>query len=91
MEEKEQNFGAYTKEQLVEVTSQLIERCKLLENTIQKQNQALNQAEAYNFFKRLDYLFMIADRKKLFNSEFVDQCIAEITEKMKIVEDEVQG
>ena len=74
-----------TYEQLENVCHQLSEQSRTLYAKLQESNLT-------NMFKRLDYLFAIIENAAAFNSrgfsEFVDNCVKEITVHMSIPEKE---
>jgi hypothetical protein len=47
---------------------------------------SLQEAKALNVTKRLDYLFKVVKYSERFNLEFVNSCISEIEESLKIEE-----
>lgn len=82
----------------VELNSQATERpekmsYEQLENIahqLSNQNRqlyiSLQEAKALNVTKRLDYLFKVVKYSERFNLEFVNSCISEIEESLKIEE-----
>ena len=40
-----------------------------------------------NMFKRMDYLFKVVENNKVFSSNFVEKCINELEELMKLPEE----
>lgn len=61
----------FTYEQLENIASQLHEQVRQL-------SAKLQEVEAFNIFKRLDYLFKVVENSKSFNKDFVDKCSKEI-------------
>lgn len=47
----------------------------------------LQEANMYNTFKRLDYLFKVVENAKVFSEEFVNNCVSEIENTITIPED----
>ena len=60
-------------------------------NELLMQNQQLytelQKANMSNVFKRLDYLFKVVEFNTVFDTEFVNNCTAEIKDMMTIKED----
>ena len=60
-------------------------------NELLMQNQQLytelHKANMSNVFKRLDYLFKVVEFNTVFDTEFVNNCAAEIKDMMTIRED----
>ena len=78
-EEKEQKLSY---EQLNEVCSQLYQQ---RENLIKQ----LQQANATNMFRRLDYLFKVLEFESVIkDSDFINSCVEEIKEAMIIPAEE---
>lgn len=77
----EENPQKMSYEQLEQVAHQLSEQARHLYNQLQETN--LN-----NTFKRLDYLFKVAENSNSFSKEFVEKCISEIEKIMTIPEEE---
>ena len=48
----------------------------------------LQQADMTNMFKRLDYLFKVLENHQQFPTEFVTECVTEITNIMTIQDSE---
>lgn len=88
-ENKEQTIAANTAapqkkmsyEQLENVAHQLSGQVRVLYAKLQ-------EANATNIFKRLDYLFKVVENSHAFNEEFISKCISEIEELMTIPETE---
>ena len=70
-------------EQLEQVAHQLSEQARQLYTQLQKSN--LN-----NMFKRLDYLFKVAENGNVFNKDFLDKCINEIENIITVPEEVVE-
>ncbi len=77
---KKQPQEKLTYEQLENVANQLSEQSKQL-------YQKLQEANIFNTFKRLDYLFKVIEFKSTFNPAFVATCLAEIEDIMTPEED----
>lgn len=67
-------------EELENVARQLSEQTRQLYTKLQEMNMV-------NMFKRLDYLFKVAEFSHMFNSEFVTTCIQEIQDLLTIPEE----
>lgn len=67
-------------EELENVARQLSEQTRQLYAKIQEMNMV-------NMFKRLDYLFKVAEFSHMFNTEFVTACTQEIQELLTIPEE----
>ena len=76
-EVKEEQPKKLTYEQLEQVAVQVSNQNKEL---VQK----LQEANLFNAFKRLDYLFNVLQYKDAFNAEFVAKCAAEIEASLTI-------
>lgn len=63
-----------------------VEQCKKIIEALKSQNAQLmyqlQGANLNNMFKRLDYLFKVAENAAMFDEAFVDQCVNEIKELM---------
>ena len=68
-------------EQLENVAHQLSEQNRQLFAKLQELNMA-------NMFKRLDYLFKVAENGHMFEQDFLEKCIAEIESIMTVPEQE---
>ena len=64
-----------TYEQLENVAAELQKRCATLYNELQNANM-------FNVFKRLDYLFKVVESKEVFPTEFVESCVTEVMSLM---------
>ena len=60
--------------------------CEELENLASSLYEKLQEANMYNLFKRLDYLFKVIKYKESFSEGFVSKCIAEVEGIMSIPE-----
>ena len=67
-------------EQLENIAHQLSEQAKQLYMKLQAANMS-------NMFKRLDYLFKVAENGHMFKQDFLEKCITEIEEIMTVPED----
>lgn len=67
-------------EELENVAHQLSEQTRQLYAKLQEMNMV-------NMFKRLDYLFKVAEFSHMFNSEFVTTCTQEIQDLLTIPEE----
>lgn len=67
-------------EQLEQVAHQLSEQTRQLYAKLQETNM-------FNMFKRLDFLFKVAELSHMFNTEFVTSCTQEIQELLTIPEE----
>ena len=67
-------------EELENVARQLSEQTRQLYTKLQEMNMV-------NMFKRLDYLFKVAEFSHMFNTEFVTTCTQEIQELLTIPEE----
>lgn len=67
-------------EQLEQIANQYSEQARQLYLKLQEANMA-------NMFKRMDYLFKVVENNKVFSSDFVEKCISEIEELMKLPEE----
>lgn len=57
-----------------------------LSTQVQQLNRQLQEANMYNAFKRLDYLFKVVDSNGPFDSDFILTCVDEIKKIMTIEE-----
>lgn len=64
-----------TYEQLENVAAELQKRCATLYNELQNANM-------FNVFKRLDYLFKVVESKEVFPTDFVENCVTEVMSLM---------
>lgn len=78
VEAKEPKKMSY--EELENVAHQLSEQTRQLYAKLQEMNMV-------NMFKRLDYLFKVAEFSHMFNSEFVTTCTQEIQDLLTIPEE----
>lgn len=67
-------------EELEKAANELLMQNQQLYTELQKANMA-------NVFKRLDYLFKVVEFNTVFDTEFVNNCTAEIKDMMTIKED----
>lgn len=67
-------------EELENVARQLSEQTRQLYTKLQEMNMV-------NMFKRLDYLFKVAEFSHMFNTEFVTTCTQEIQDLLTIPEE----
>ena len=67
-------------EELEKAANELLMQNQQLYTELQKANMA-------NVFKRLDYLFKVIEFNTVFDTEFVNNCTAEIKDMMTIRED----
>jgi hypothetical protein len=67
-------------EELENVARQLSEQTRQLYTKLQEMNMV-------NMFKRLDYLFKVAEFSHMFNSEFVTTCTQEIQDLLTVPEE----
>lgn len=67
-------------EELENIAHQLSEQTRQLYAKLQEMNMV-------NMFKRLDYLFKVAEFSHMFNSEFVTTCTQEIQDLLTIPEE----
>lgn len=72
---EEMNTEKLTYEQLENVAAELQKRCATLYNELQNANM-------FNVFKRLDYLFKVVENKSVFPAGFVDDCVTEVMSLM---------
>lgn len=68
-------------EQLENIAHQLSEQNKQLYMKLQAVNMN-------NMFKRLDYLFKVAENGHIFKQDFLEECIAEIEKIMTVPEED---
>lgn len=61
--------------------------CIQLYNQNKQLMSQLQQRDMLNLFKRLDYLFLVLKNKDCFGSDFVGDCVAEITNALTVSED----
>lgn len=61
--------------------------CHQLSNQSRELYQKLQEANQFNMFKRLDYLFAVVKFYERFSAEFATKCIEEIEQIMTIPED----
>lgn len=69
-----------------EVKENVKPSCEELENMVTNLYEKLQEANMYNLFKRLDYLFKVIKYKESFNEGFVSKCISEVEDIMSIPE-----
>lgn len=70
---------------------QLNEACNQLFKQNQQMRKQLNELNAYNAFKRLDYLFKVVEfADTIKDAEFLNTCIEEIKDAMTLKEEEQQ-
>lgn len=67
-------------EELEKAANELLMQNQQLYTELQKANMA-------NVFKRMDYLFKVVEFNTVFDTEFVNNCTAEIKDMMTIKED----
>lgn len=79
-ESKVENPKKMSYEELENVAHQLSEQLK-------KMYSQLNESNLTNMFKRLDYLFKVAENKGAFSEAFVNKCIKEIEELITLPEE----
>lgn len=60
--------------------------CHQLSNQSRELYQKLQEANQFNMFKRLDYLFAVVKFYERFSTEFATKCIEEIEQIMTIPE-----
>lgn len=58
-----------------------------LEEQLKQLYYKLQEANMYNTFKRLDYLFKVVENDKAFSPEFINNCVTEIENTITIPED----
>ena len=58
--------------------------CQQLSNQSRELYQKLQEANQFNMFKRLDYLFAVVKFYERFSTEFATKCIEEIEQIMTI-------
>ena len=58
--------------------------CHQLSEQARKMYMQLQEANQFNFFKRLDYLFKVLENATMFSAEFVTKCSAEVEETMAL-------
>ena len=58
--------------------------CHQLSNQSRELYQKLQEANQFNMFKRLDYLFAVVKFQERFSTEFAAKCIEEIEQIMTI-------
>lgn len=74
-----------TYEQLNDVCNQLFQQNQELRKSLQEMN-------AVNIFKRLDYLFKVVELASTFkDSDFINSCMDEIKEALTIPDDKENG
>lgn len=80
MEETKNVEKKLSYEELEKAANELLMQNQQLYTELQKANMA-------NVFKRLDYLFKVVEFNTVFDTEFVNNCTAEIKDMMTIKED----
>ena len=75
MEEKNETPKKLTYEQLEQIALQLQNKAMQAEARLNSINLAA---------MRLDYLFRILDKAPLFPKEFVDECVAEVIDRLEV-------
>lgn len=82
MEENKENkeVKKLSYEQLEQIANQYSEQARQLYLKLQ-------EANITNMFKRMDYLFKVVENNKVFSSNFVEKCINELEELMKLPEE----
>ena len=82
MEENKENkeIKKLSYEQLEQIANQYSEQARQLYLKLQEANMT-------NMFKRMDYLFKVVENNKVFSSNFVEKCINELEELMKLPEE----
>ena len=85
MEENKENkeVKKLSYEQLEQIANQYSEQARQLYLKLQEANMT-------NMFKRMDYLFKVVENNKVFSSNFVEKCINELEELMKLPEETKQ-
>ena len=73
----------FSYEELNDIASQLSQQNQQLYAQLQRVNMT-------NAFRRLDYLFKVAENGALFTPEFLDNCISEIEESLTIKEEDTE-
>lgn len=86
---KEQEAKKFTYEQLEQIASSL-------SSQVQQLSGRLQEANMYNAFKRLDYLFKVVETaptvpSSMFDPDFVIKCANEIEEIMTVQEDKTDS
>lgn len=61
--------------------------CHQLSEQARKMYMQLQEADKFNLFKRLDYLFKVLENATMFSEDFVPKCADEIEEILTIPED----
>lgn len=77
-------------EELEGIAHQLSEQARNLHNELMSTRQKLNEMNAFNMFKRLDYLFKVLENESKFASEFVETCSDEIVEILTLPDEDEQ-
>jgi len=80
MEETKNVKKKLSYDELEKAANELLMQNQQLYTELQKANMA-------NVFKRLDYLFKVVEFNNVFDTEFVNNCAAEIKDMMTIKED----
>lgn len=80
MEETKNVEKKLSYDELEKAANELLMQNQQLYTELQKANMA-------NVFKRLDYLFKVVEFNNVFDTEFVNNCTAEIKDMMTIKED----
>lgn len=62
--------------------------CMQLFNQNKQLMAQLQEKEMFSLFKRLDYLFLVLKNKECFSSDFVGDCVLEITTALSVPEDD---
>lgn len=73
-----------TYDELVELNSQLINQCKMLQSKLRQDDISMT-------FARLDYLFKILDHKEAFSASFLEDVSQEIARIMEVSETTVKN
>lgn len=78
--EEVQNNKELSYEELKNMCAQLSEQSRQLYSKLQ-------EANLFNMFKRLEYLFKVVENFAVFDAEFANSCIKEIQEMMTLKEE----
>ena len=69
---------------------QLNDACMQLYQQNQELIKRLQQADASNMFRRLDYLFEVIRNSSVFREDFVKNCVSEIEDAITLKEEETK-
>jgi hypothetical protein len=61
--------------------------CKRLSDQAMMLQRKLQEANLFNTYKRMDYLFKVVEYNECFNTEFVNNCINELEDLITIKEE----